>query len=64
MMIMQINTDSNGKIVCVILASWNYSIKSIHALTNVCIAIGDILGGKKAIAEISQICEVISNALL
>ena len=64
MMKVQINTDSREKIVCVTLVKLNCSIKNIHAIINVCIAIGDILGGKKVIAEISQICEVIPNALL
>lgn len=58
MMIMQINTDSKEKTVCVTLGKWNCSIKNIHALTSAYIAIGDIQDGKKATAEISQICEV------
>ena len=58
MMIMQINTDSKEKTVCVTLGKWNCSIKNIHALTSAYIAIGDIQDGKRAIAEISQICEV------
>ena len=51
MMKTQINTGFKGKTVCATLVKLNYSIKNNHAIINAYIATGDILGGKKVIAE-------------
>ena len=51
MMKTQINMGFKGKTVCATLVKLNYSIKNNHAIINAYIATGDILGGKKVIAE-------------